>query len=157
MASGAVDVIDLAQPREPATPIIGLPAEFGHSAPFRPERISNDDDRGAAWAWSNLSRGEHAGTHFDPPVHWITGKDLPNHALDTIVPRRLVAPAKVIDCAAGCDADADFLLTPEGITAGEAQHGRIEPGNWVLLRAAGRAARTPRGFSRNSRGVWRYG
>ena len=84
LASGAVEVIDLAQKLEPATPIISLPPQFGQSAPFRMERISDYDDRGPAWAWSNLSLGEHTGTHFDAPVHWITGKDLPNNALDTI-------------------------------------------------------------------------
>jgi len=135
LASGAVEVIDLAQPLEPATPIISLPPQFGQSAPFRMERISDYDDRGPAWAWSNLSLGEHTGTHFDAPVHWITGKDLPHNALDTIEARRLVAPANVIDCTAACDADADFLLTPEGIQSWEAQHGRIEPGSWVLLRS----------------------
>ena len=84
LASGAVEVVDLAQPLEPATPIISLPPQFGQSAPFRIERISDYDDRGPAWAWSNISLGEHTGTHFDAPVHWITGKDLPGNALDTI-------------------------------------------------------------------------
>ena len=41
--------------------------------------------------------GEHTGTHFDAPVHWITGKDLPNNACDTIPPRRFIGPACVID------------------------------------------------------------
>ncbi len=135
LASGSVEVVDLAQPLEPATPVIALPPQFGQSAPFRMERISDYDDRGPAWAWSNLSLGEHTGTHFDAPVHWITGKDLPGNALDTIPARRLVAPANVIDCTAACEADADFLLTPAGIEAWEAQHGKIEPGSWVLLRS----------------------
>ncbi|HUB13606.1 MAG TPA: cyclase family protein [Acetobacteraceae bacterium] len=135
LASGSVAVIDLAQPLEPATPIISLPPQFGQSAPFRMERISDYDDRGPAWAWSNLSLGEHTGTHFDAPVHWITGKDLPHNALDTIEARRLVAPANVIDCTRACDADPDFLLTPQGIEAWEAQHGKIEAGSWVLLRS----------------------
>jgi len=111
LASGAVEVIDLAHPLEPATPIISLPPQFGQSAPFRSERISEYDSRGPAWAWSNISLGEHTGTHFDAPVHWITGKDL------------------------ACDADPDFLLTPERIQAWEAQHGRIEAGSWLLLRS----------------------
>ncbi len=135
LASGSVEVVDLAQPLEPATPVIALPPQFGQSAPFRMERISDYDDRGPAWAWSNLSLCEHTGTHFDAPVHWITGKDLPGNALDTIPARRLVAPANVIDCTAACEADADFLLTPAGIEAWEAQHGKIEPGSWVLLRS----------------------
>ncbi|HVC62368.1 MAG TPA: cyclase family protein [Acetobacteraceae bacterium] len=135
LASGAVEVVDLAQPLEPETPIISLPPPFGQSAPFRMERISNYDDRGPAWAWNNISLGEHTGTHFDAPVHWITGKNLPDNTLDKIPSRRLVAPANVIDCTAACDADADFLLTPNGIADWEARHGRIEPGSWVLLRS----------------------
>src|SRR5690349_1994613 len=91
LASGAIEVVDLAHPLEPATPVISLPPEFGQSAPFRIERISDYDSRGPAWAWNNLSLGEHTGTHFDAPVHWVTGKDLPDSALDTIPPRRFVA------------------------------------------------------------------
>ena len=26
---------------------------------------------------NNISFGEHSGTHFDAPIHWITGRDLP--------------------------------------------------------------------------------
>src|ERR1700761_9465225 len=88
LASGDVDVVDLAHPLEPETPIISLPPEFGQSAPFRAERISDYDSRGPAWAWSNISLGEHTGTHFDATVHWITGKDLPTNALDTIPVKR---------------------------------------------------------------------
>lgn len=135
LASGAVEVVDLAQKLEPSTPVISLPPMFGQSAPFRMERISDYDDRGPAWSWSNLSLGEHTGTHFDAPVHWITGRDLPNNTLDTIPPGRLVAPANVIDCVAACAADADFLLTPDVIREWEARHGRIEAGSWVLLRS----------------------
>ena len=133
LVSGAVEVVDLSHPLEPDTPIISLPPQFGQSAPFRIERISTYDERGPAWAWNNISLGEHTGTHFDAPVHWITGKDLPQSALDTIPPRRFVAPANVIDCTTETDADADFLLTPATIQSWEAKHGRIAPGSWVLL------------------------
>ncbi len=44
--------------------------------------------------------GEHTGTHFDAPVHWVTGKDLPNNACDTIPARQFVGPACVIDVTA---------------------------------------------------------
>jgi kynurenine formamidase len=135
LQSGAVQVIDLAQPLEPGTPIISLPPQFGQSAPFRIEPISRYDDRGPAWSWNNISLGEHTGTHFDAPLHWITGKDLPQNALDTISPHRFVAPANVIDCTSEVDADADFLLTRAAIEAWEAKHGRIAPGSWVLLRS----------------------
>ena len=135
LATGAVEVIDLAHPLELATPIISLPPQFGQSAPFRAERISEYDSRGPAWAWSNISLGEHTGTHFDAPVHWITGRDLPDNTLDTIPARRFLALANVIDCTAACDVDSDFLLTPEHVQDWEAQHGRIEAGSWVLLRS----------------------
>lgn len=146
LAAGAIAVIDLAQTLDAATPVISLPPEFGQSAPFRMERISDYDSRGPAWAWSNLSLGEHTGTHFDAPVHWITGKDLPHNALDTIEPRRFVAPANVIDCTAACARDPDFLLTPAAIEAWEAKHGRIEPGSWVLLRSGWSARTDPGSF-----------
>ena len=78
--------------------------------------------------------GEHTGTHFDAPVHWITGKDLPNGACDTIPPGRFIGPACVIDVTSDVDADEDFLLTPGRIQAWEREHGRIPDGAWVLLR-----------------------
>ncbi len=135
LASGAVEVVDLAHPLEPGTPVISLPPEFGQSAPFRIERISDYDNRGPAWAWNNLSLGEHTGTHFDAPVHWVTGKNLQDNALDTIPARRFVAPANVIDCTTACEADPDFLLSPAHIRDWEAQHGPVEAGSWVLLRS----------------------
>ena len=46
--------------------------------------MSRYDERGPAWYWNNISFGEHTGTHFDAPIHWISGKDLPNNAIDTI-------------------------------------------------------------------------
>ena len=61
-----------------------LPPELGQCAPFRIEEVSRYDERGPAWYWNNISLGEHTGTHFDAPIHWISGKDLPNNAVDTI-------------------------------------------------------------------------
>ena len=71
-------VVDLSQTLSPRFPQIVLPPEFDQCAPFRMEEISRYDDRGPGWYWNNLSFGEHTGTHFDAPVHWITGRDLPN-------------------------------------------------------------------------------
>ncbi len=146
LASGAVDVVDLAQPLEPATPVISLPPDFGQSQPFRLEQISHYDGRGPAWSWNNISLGEHTGTHFDAPVHWVTGRDLPHNTLDTIQARRFVAPANVIDCTDACTADPDFLLTPDHIAAWEAAHGRIEAGSWVLLRSGWSRRTDPASF-----------
>ena len=128
LASGQVRVIDLTQPLGMDTPVIGLPALFAPSPGVTIEVISRYDEKGPAWYWNTLHLGEHTGTHFDAPIHWITGKDLPENACDTIPAARLVGPACVIDVTAEVDADPDFLLTPEDIARWEADHGRVPPG-----------------------------
>jgi len=135
LSSGAVRVVDLSQNLSPDTVVIALPPPFAQSAPFRMEQVSAYDDKGPAWYWNNLSLGEHTGTHFDAPVHWITGRDYPNNTTDTIAPQRLVAPACVIDFEAECAQDPNFLLTRERLLAWEEIHGRIPAGAWVLLRS----------------------
>lgn len=134
LATGSIHVIDLTQPLESATPIIQLPPEFGKTWPFRLEEISRYDERGPAWYWNNFACGEHTGTHFDAPVHWVTGKDYPRNATDSIPPEKFFAPACVIDVSAQVAEDPDFLLTPEYVLKWEKQHGRIEEGSWVLMR-----------------------
>jgi kynurenine formamidase len=131
---GTLKVVDLTQPLGPATPVIGLPPVFAPSPGVTIDVISRYDERGPAWYWNTLSMGEHTGTHFDAPIHWVTGKDLPGNACDTIPVRRFVGPACVIDVSAEVAADPDFLLTPERIEAWEQEHGRIPPRAWVLLR-----------------------
>ncbi len=134
LVAGKIRVIDLSQPLEAATPIIQLPPEFGSTWPFRLEEISHYDSRGPAWYWNNFSCGEHTGTHFDAPVHWVTGKDHSHNATDTIPVERFIAPACVIDVSREAEGNADFLLTPEHIVKWEEKHGRIEAGSWVLMR-----------------------
>jgi len=79
--SGDVWVIDLTLTLSQDFPTIALPPDLGQSAPFRIEEVSRYDERGPAWYWNNISMGEHTGTHFDAPIHWITGKDLPNNSV----------------------------------------------------------------------------
>ena len=134
LTAGRVRVVDLTQPLGPGTPVIGLPPIFAPSPGVTIETISRYDARGPAWYWNTLTFGEHTGTHFDAPVHWVTGKDLPDNACDTIPARRFVGPACVIDVTADVAADPDFLLTPERIETWESAHGRIPAGAWVLLR-----------------------
>jgi kynurenine formamidase len=131
---GTIRVVDLTQPLGPDTPVIGLPPIFAASPGVTLEPLSRYDDKGPAWYWNTLTLGEHTGTHFDAPVHWVTGKDLPDNTTDTIPARRFVGPACVIDVCDECAADADFLLTPEAILAWEQAHGQIPAGAWVLLR-----------------------
>jgi kynurenine formamidase len=132
--AGRLEVVDLTQPLGPSTPVIGLPPMFAPSPGVTIDVISRYNDKGPAWYWNTLRMGEHTGTHFDAPIHWITGKDLRENACDTIPVRRFVGPACVIDITQDVERDADFLLTPARIEAWESEHGRIPPGAWVLLR-----------------------
>ncbi|MEX6724303.1 cyclase family protein [Parapedomonas caeni] len=134
IASGAIEVIDLTQTLSEDTPVLMLPPNFGQCAPFSRQEISRYDERGVAWYWSNFTVCEHTGTHFDAPVHWVTGKDLADNSVDRLAPRDFVAPAVVIDCSAEAAADPDFLLEVEHIKAWEARHGAIPAKSWVLLR-----------------------
>ena len=132
--TGRVRVVDLTQTLDAETPVISLPPVFATSPCFSMEVISRYDERGPAWYWNTLHVGEHTGTHFDAPVHWITGKDLPDNRCDTIPVRRFVGPACVIDVTREVAADPDFLLTAERVEAWEAEHGRVPAGAWLLLR-----------------------
>lgn len=134
IAGGGVRMVDLTQTLAPEFPPIVLPPEWGQSWPFRIEEISHYDDRGPPCYWNNLSFGEHTGTHFDAPIHWISGRNLPNNATDSIPIKDMIAPACVIDCAADAQADADFLLTLERVRQWEAAHGEIPARSWVLMR-----------------------
>jgi kynurenine formamidase len=132
--AGAFRLVDLTQTLAPDFPTIVLPPEMGPCRPFRMEEISRYDDRGPAWYWNNVSFGEHTGTHFDAPIHWISGRDRPNNSVDTMPIAHFIAPACVIDCSAQAKADADFLLTAQDIKTWEKRHGRIDAGSWVLMR-----------------------
>ena len=143
---GSLQIVDLTQPLGPATPVIGLPPMFAASPGVTIDVISRYDDKGPAWYWNTLRFGEHTGTHFDAPVHWITGKDLPDSACDTIPPRRFVGPACVIDVTGDVAANPDFLLTVARIEAWEGEHGRIPAGAWVLLRTGWSRRTDPAAF-----------
>jgi kynurenine formamidase len=132
LTSGAIDVVDLTAPLSATTPIIQLPPEFGQTAPFALEEISNYDSRGPAWYWNNIRTGEHTGTHFDAPNHWVTGKDLGDVA--SVPVQRLIAPAVVLDFSAQAAADPDFLLEVDDIRRWEAEHGPLPAGGWLLYR-----------------------
>lgn len=132
IASGAVEVVDLTAPLSSETPILRLPEPLGQTGRFALEQISRYDHAGPAWYWNNFSTGEHTGTHLDAPIHWVTGKD--GADVSQIAPRRLVAPAAVIDVAAEASASPDFLLEVEHVRAWEERHGPLPDGGWLLYR-----------------------
>ena len=134
MQRGSVRAIDLTHTLSEDFPALQLPPQFGQVSPFKKERISRYDEAGPGWYWNNFTCGEHTGTHFDAPVHWVTGKDHEGNSVDTIAPGRFIAPAVVVDASAEVAKNADWLLTVDFLQAWEGRHGRIPRGAWVLLR-----------------------
>ena len=134
IVTGGIRVVDLTVPLEPLTPTIQLPPQFAPSKPFSMEEISKYDQRGPAWYWNNIACGEHTGTHFDAPIHWVTGKDYPNNATHNIPVQKFIGPAFVIDVSERVRENADFLVTVEVVKAWEQKHGAIPRGAWVLIR-----------------------
>jgi kynurenine formamidase len=132
LSSGAVEVIDLTAPLTNQTPTLELPPELGQTAKFQLEEISRYDDRGPAWYWNNFHTGEHTGTHFDAPIHWITGRD--GDDVSQVPARRLVAAAAVLDFTAEATADPDFLLEVDHVRDWEQRHGSLPAGGWLLYR-----------------------
>ncbi|MCF6232458.1 MAG: cyclase family protein [Rhodobacteraceae bacterium] len=136
LLSGQVEVVDCTGVLGPDTPIIQLPPDFAKPTPkVEINKISEYDEDGPFFAWNWMVLGEHSGTHFDAPHHWITGKDYPDGFTDTLDVQRLVAPVNVIDCSAQCNADPDFLLDAAGVKAWESEHGEINAGEWVVMRS----------------------
>src|SRR4051794_8179643 len=109
LADGTVEVVDLTQPLSERTPVIQLPAPFANTPALSRRRLSRYDDAGPAWAWDVLELGEHTGTHFDAPIHWVTGRD--GEDVASVAPARLVGPSVVLDKTAEVAADPGYLLT----------------------------------------------
>ncbi|MEV0592184.1 cyclase family protein [Nonomuraea cavernae] len=130
--NGAIEVIDLTAPLSSETPILQLPEPFGNTIPFRLEEISRYDDRGPAWYWNDIHTGEHSGTHFDAPIHWVTGRD--GEDVSQVPVRSLLAPAVVLDFSAEAAKDSDFLLQIDHVKEWERANGPLPDGGWLLLR-----------------------
>ena len=132
VSTGVIEVVDLTAPLSNETPIIQLPPDFGQTQRFELEEISRYDERGPAWYWNNFRTGEHTGTHFDAPNHWVTGKDLDDVA--SVPVDRLIAPAVVLDFSAAAGDDPDFLLEVADIERWEQEHGPLPDRGWLLYR-----------------------
>lgn len=135
LLTGDIRVVDCTAPLGPNTPILRLPSDFAKNTPkVEIHKISEYDADGPFFAWNWMVLGEHSGTHFDAPHHWLSGKDFPDGFTDTLDVQRLIAPVNVIDCSAEADKDPDFLLTADMVKSWEAKNGEIGPGEWVLMR-----------------------
>jgi kynurenine formamidase len=128
----SVEVIDLTAPLSSDTPILQLPPPFGNTVNFSLSEISNYDERGPAWYWNDITTGEHTGTHFDAPVHWVTGRD--GEDISQVPVTKMIAPAAVLDFSAEAAADPDFLLEIDHVKAWEEANGPLPDGGWLLYR-----------------------
>jgi kynurenine formamidase len=133
LLDGRVEVVDLGAALNERTLVIQLPPPFANTPGFKKHAVSEFDAKGPAWAWYWYEVGEHVGTHFDAPSHWITGRHLA--ALHSLDARTLIGPACVIDIAAEAATNPDTVVTREVLVAWEAKHGRIPRGAWVLVRS----------------------
>jgi kynurenine formamidase len=143
LAEGGIEVIDLTTPLSEETPVIELPPQFGPAWRFERELISRYDADGPVWCWYNIRLSEHTGTHFDAPVHWLSGRELDD--VSAVPPGRLVGPAAVLDFSEQAAADSDFLLQREHVQAWQAEHGPLPRDGWLLFRT-GWEARTAEEF-----------
>jgi kynurenine formamidase len=132
LTDGSVEVIDLTTPLSSDTPILNLPQPLANTVGLSLSPVSNFDDAGPAWAWNDVTVGEHAGTHLDAPVHWISGRN--GKSVDQIEPHRLIGPLIVIDKSADVAENPDFLLEPEHFEQWQEAHGQLPDNCWVIFR-----------------------
>jgi kynurenine formamidase len=129
---------ELTAPLSADTPVLDLPPDMAPIPRFRLEELAKYDERGRTSYQNGIHTGEHVGTHFDAPRHWVTGADLEDVA--SVPATRLVAPAVVIDRTHEADEDPDYLLRREDIEEWQREHGAL-PEGWLLFRT-GWAARS---------------
>jgi kynurenine formamidase len=99
--------------------------------PFKLDKVADGVTPGGFYyAANNFRTAEHGGTHVDAPVHFASGK----HAVDGIPLDQLMGSAAVVDVAAKCDANADYLVTQADLEAWEKTHGPIAAGAILLIR-----------------------
>lgn len=129
---GTTRIVDLTTPLSPSTPVVPVPEPFAPTAALSFTPVSDFDEHGPGWSWSDITLGEHAGTHVDAPRHWISGRE--GRSVDQIPPERLVGPVAVLDRTAEVAANPGYLVTVDDLERWEAENGRLLPGTWLLVR-----------------------
>jgi len=132
LLDGSVEVVDLTAPLSSETPVLQLPPEMAPIPSFSLEELARYDAAGGDISYQNgLHTGEHVGTHFDAPCHWVTG--IAHGDVASVPAERLVAPVVVVDVTAQVAADPDFLLEVEHLEEWQRRHGDL-PRGWLLVR-----------------------
>jgi arylformamidase len=112
-------LVDLTHPLKP-----GLPVWPGHPE-FCMHALATLE-RGDASCYHALALGEHTGTHFDAPAHFIRGGAF----MAQVPPERFFGRLATIAATGLAPSTA---LGPQAILAWEERHGAIRPGDAVFL------------------------
>jgi kynurenine formamidase len=107
------------------------------SDPFKLETVAEGvTEKGFYYSAYKFCASEHGGTHMDAPVHFAAGA----RSVDQIPLSQLIAPAIKIDVSAKADANRDYQISVDDLSAWESAHGRIPDGCILLFQT---------GFSRH--------
>ncbi|MDQ0185888.1 cyclase family protein [Cytobacillus kochii] len=128
-----IEVVDLSQTLSENTPVIQLPESLARTAGFKLKQLSKYDEKGPTSYWNDFVAGEHCGTHFDAPIHWISGRD--NDSVDRIPLKNMIGQAYVIDISQEAKQNPDYCVTVEDIQLFEERNGSIKEHSWVLIRS----------------------
>ena len=123
VVSGRATLVDLTYSLNDHSPY--WPAE--NYQPFKLVTIATLESDGVLS--KAMSFPEHLGTHLDAPNHFEANRP----SVDQLTPEQLFAPGVVIDIAPKAEANADYALTLEDVTAWEAEHGAVPDGAVVMI------------------------
>jgi len=112
--------------------VIKLPPQFAPSKPFSLDEISRYDSRGPGGTGTISLRRAYR-THFDAPIHWVTGKDFPRNATHNHPGGPFIGPACVIDVARQ-PGQRRLPIDDRVIEGWERQHGMIPDTPGCLIR-----------------------
>ncbi|TMW71190.1 cyclase family protein [Alteribacter natronophilus] len=126
-----VKIVDLTQILNEETPVIQLPPPFKNTGGFKFKKLSEYDEDGPVCYWNDFEAGEHCGTHFDAPVHWVSGKD--GDSVDTMPVKNMFGEACVIDITKKVEENPDYCLSIDDIKKFEATHGEIPSHSFVII------------------------
>jgi kynurenine formamidase len=118
-------IVDLSHSYDADT--IFWPTEDG----FRLEKEQDGiNDKGFYYASNKFTTAEHGGTHIDAPRHFAQG----HPTVDQIPLEQLIGQAILVDVAAKCEQNPDYLISPDDLQQWEQQNGAIPNGAIVIFR-----------------------
>jgi kynurenine formamidase len=115
------DTIDLTHTMSP-----DFPTYFGVAGIEMQKQFDFRKDGFNLYWWRII---EHAGTHFDAPIHFSDG----GATADKFGAEHLVVPLAVIDVSAKAANNPDYLLAREDLAEWESRHGRLPEQSCVAM------------------------